>query len=79
MNKLGEGVRHLFPALNRNQSSVFFDNAAGAQIPQQVLDAVNEHLLTRNVQRGGPVPGEPGSGCHHRASAAECGHFSERS
>jgi cysteine desulfurase family protein (TIGR01976 family) len=51
---LGEGVRHLFPALNRNQSSVFFDNAAGAQIPQQVLDAVNEHLLARNVQRGGP-------------------------
>lgn len=32
---------------------MFFDNAAGAQIPQKVLDAINDHLLTRNVQRGG--------------------------
>ena len=47
-------VRKQFPAINRNGSSVFFDNAAGAQIPQRVFDAVNQHLLTRNVQRGGP-------------------------
>jgi cysteine desulfurase family protein (TIGR01976 family) len=47
-------VRSQFPAVNRNGSSVFFDNAAGAQIPQRVFDAVNQHLLTRNVQRGGP-------------------------
>lgn len=33
---------------------MFFDNAAGAQIPQKVFDAVNDHLLKRNVQRGGP-------------------------
>src|SRR5581483_8053471 len=32
---------------------VYFDNAAGAQLPQSVLDAVAEHLLERNVQRGG--------------------------
>jgi cysteine desulfurase family protein (TIGR01976 family) len=51
---LGESVRHMFPALSRNPDVVFFDNAAGAQIPQQVLDAVTEHLLARNVQRGGP-------------------------
>ena len=48
-----EHVRSQFPALNRHGASVFFDNAAGAQIPQHVFDAVNEHLLTRNVQRGG--------------------------
>jgi cysteine desulfurase family protein (TIGR01976 family) len=48
------GVRGQFPALNRNGASVFFDNAAGAQIPQRVFDAVNQHLLMRNVQRGGP-------------------------
>src|SRR5207247_8128037 len=30
------------------------DNAAGAQIPSTVLDAVTDHLRTRNVQRGGP-------------------------
>ena len=32
---------------------MFFDNAAGAQIPQAVFDAINGHLLKRNVQRGG--------------------------
>jgi len=46
-------VRAKFPALNRAGSSVFFDNAAGAQIPQKVFDAINDHLLKRNVQRGG--------------------------
>jgi cysteine desulfurase family protein (TIGR01976 family) len=46
-------LRQMFPALNRNGSSVFFDNAAGAQIPQRVFDAINDHLLCRNVQRGG--------------------------
>ena len=46
-------LRRMFPALNRRESSVFFDNAAGAQIPQKVFDAINEHLLCRNVQRGG--------------------------
>jgi cysteine desulfurase family protein (TIGR01976 family) len=45
--------RDLFPALRRAGSFVFLDNAAGAQIPQIVLDAVNRHLLECNVQRGG--------------------------
>lgn len=49
-----ERVRQMFPALQRSGSPMFFDNAAGAQIPQRVFDAINEHLLTRNVQRGGP-------------------------
>jgi cysteine desulfurase family protein (TIGR01976 family) len=48
-----EAVRALFPALNRPPKFVFFDNAAGAQVPQVVLDAVNHHLLECNVQRGG--------------------------
>src|SRR5712692_1056739 len=46
-------LRRMFPALNRSGSSLFFDNAAGAQIPQKVFDAINDHLLCRNVQRGG--------------------------
>src|SRR5579862_5471947 len=46
-------VRDAFPALNRTPRFIFFDNAAGAQIPQIVLDAVNHHLLECNVQRGG--------------------------
>lgn len=44
-------VRAAFPALNNG--FIFFDNAAGAQAPQSVLDAVADHLLHRNVQRGG--------------------------
>lgn len=46
-------LRAIFPALNRRPEFIFFDNAAGAQVPQLVLDAVNDHLLERNVQRGG--------------------------
>jgi cysteine desulfurase family protein (TIGR01976 family) len=46
-------VRAAFPALNRTPRFIFFDNAAGAQIPQIVLDAVNHHLVECNVQRGG--------------------------
>ena len=48
-----ESVRTLFPALNRKPEFTFFDNAAGAQVPQGVLDAVTHHLLECNVQRGG--------------------------
>ena len=48
-----ETIRSLFPALHRNPPFIFLDNAAGAQIPQNVLDAVTRHLLECNVQRGG--------------------------
>src|ERR1700739_3957663 len=46
-----EQVRASFPALR--EDFVFFDNAAGAQAPESVLEAVANHLLHRNVQRGG--------------------------
>jgi cysteine desulfurase family protein (TIGR01976 family) len=48
-----ETIRSFFPALHRPPAFTFFDNAAGAQIPQAVFDAVNRHLLECNVQRGG--------------------------
>ena len=48
-----ESLRAVFPALHQEPKFVFFDNAAGAQVPQMVLDAVNHHLLECNVQRGG--------------------------
>ncbi|MGH9495606.1 MAG: cysteine desulfurase-like protein [Candidatus Sulfotelmatobacter sp.] len=48
-----ENLREQFPALHREPGFTFFDNAAGAQVPQMVLDAVNHHLLENNVQRGG--------------------------
>jgi cysteine desulfurase family protein (TIGR01976 family) len=44
-------VRDSFPALQND--FIFFDNAAGAQSPSRVLEAVADHLLHRNVQRGG--------------------------
>jgi len=47
-------VRRRFPSLARDGRFVFFDNAAGAQIPDGVFEAVTDHLLARNVQRGGP-------------------------
>lgn len=46
-------VRSLFPALNQKPTFIFFDNAAGAQIPQVVFEAIHHHLLHHNVQRGG--------------------------
>lgn len=46
-------LRNQFPALSGENPFVFFDNAAGAQIPRIVLDAVVHHLTDRNVQRGG--------------------------
>ena len=46
-------IRRSFPALNGGDNFIFFDNGAGAQIPQSVLDAVCHHLVSRNVQRGG--------------------------
>ena len=56
MNFPAEALREQFPALTRAGSSIFFDNAAGAQVPQVVLDAVNRHLVDHNVQRGGRYP-----------------------
>ncbi len=48
-----EAVRASFPALSHAPRFIFFDNAAGAQIPQVAFDAVHRHLLDHNVQRGG--------------------------
>jgi cysteine desulfurase family protein (TIGR01976 family) len=48
-----EAVRSSFPALRERDHFIFFDNAAGAQIPDGVLQAVTRHLVHSNVQRGG--------------------------
>lgn len=49
-----DDLRLHFPALAHAEDFLFFDNAAGAQIPTNVLVAVTDHLVARNVQRGGP-------------------------
>jgi cysteine desulfurase family protein (TIGR01976 family) len=47
-------LRREFPALAQADDFLFFDNAAGAQVPANVIAAVTDHLVSRNVQRGGP-------------------------
>ncbi len=49
-----DDLRREFPALTQAGDFLFFDNAAGAQLPANVLSAVTDHLVLRNVQRGGP-------------------------
>jgi cysteine desulfurase family protein (TIGR01976 family) len=51
-----ETLRQQFPALRTAGTEIFFDNAAGAQVPDRVLEAVRRHLVERNVQRGGRYP-----------------------
>jgi len=51
-----ESVRAKFPAISRAAPFIYFDNAAGAQAPRNVLDAVAGHLLDFNVQRGARYP-----------------------
>src|SRR5260370_22469877 len=48
-----DSIRRQFPALDSGDNFIFFDNGAGAQIPQSVRDAGCNHLVFRNVQRGG--------------------------
>lgn len=53
-----DSVRSQFPALNIPVASdtlpIFFDNPAGTQVPQRVIDAVGEYYRTMNANAGGP-------------------------
>jgi cysteine desulfurase family protein (TIGR01976 family) len=49
-------VRARFPALSQLQDDrpvVFFDNPAGTQCPQTVIDAVSGYMASHNANRGG--------------------------
>lgn len=52
-----EAARRQFPSLNRpvegDTLPVYFDNPAGTQVPQRVMDAVTEYYMTRNANAGG--------------------------
>ncbi|WP_119070064.1 cysteine desulfurase-like protein [Aggregatilinea lenta] len=52
-----EQVRACFPSLHipaaSGQLPVFFDNPAGSQVPQTVIDAVRDYYLTMNAYPGG--------------------------
>ncbi|NWF69395.1 MAG: cysteine desulfurase-like protein [Chloroflexi bacterium] len=50
-------LRALFPALNHPAAGdvlpVFFDNPAGTQVPQAVIDAVRDYFVSMNANSGG--------------------------
>jgi cysteine desulfurase family protein (TIGR01976 family) len=50
-------LRQQFPSLNRPTPDgglpVFFDNPAGTQVPQRVIDAVKDYYITMNANSGG--------------------------
>ncbi|HET7496728.1 MAG TPA: cysteine desulfurase-like protein [Candidatus Eisenbacteria bacterium] len=49
-----DALRARFPALREaGDREIFFDNAAGAQVPDDVIEAMREHLVRRGVNRGG--------------------------
>src|SRR5262245_11689415 len=54
MNFPIDTVRTQFPALGDSRGTIFFDNAAGSQLPDRVIEAVRDHMIHRMVQRGGP-------------------------
>lgn len=50
-------VRAQFPALNQledGRQPIFFDNPAGTQVPQAVLDAISDYYQRMNANAGGP-------------------------
>src|SRR5580693_4392116 len=44
-------LRAQFPALQKDADFIFLENAGGSQVPQNVIDAVTQHLVDFNVQR----------------------------
>ena len=50
-----DAVRAAFPAVVRGDVT-FLDNASGAQLPERVLDAMNEAMRTMQVNKGGAYP-----------------------
>ncbi len=52
-----DSVRAQFPSLQQiveGKSPVFFDNPAGTQVPQRVIDAVTDYYIHKNANMGGP-------------------------
>lgn len=46
-------IRAQFPALVRHFDTIFFDNPAGTQVPQGVIDAYGEYFSRMNANSGG--------------------------
>lgn len=48
-----DSIRRCFPSIVKDESRVFFENAGGTQIPNQVMDKMSEHMHNYNVQIDG--------------------------
>jgi cysteine desulfurase family protein (TIGR01976 family) len=52
-----QAIRDQFPALSQNAidgvQPIYFDNPAGTQVPQTVIDAIAEYYIHRNANTGG--------------------------
>ncbi len=54
MKTLIDNLRAQFPAIS--QDHIHFDNPAGTQVPQRVIDAVSHYYQTMNANSGGAFP-----------------------
>jgi cysteine desulfurase family protein (TIGR01976 family) len=71
-------VRAQFPSLHRDQNGVmpiFFDNPAGTQVPQQVIDAVSAYYVTMNANSGGAFATSQRSDAMVRTVREKLAHF----
>ncbi len=73
-------LRAQFPALHRPVTPggplpVHFDNPAGTQVPQRVIDAVSEYYLTMNANHGGAFATSQRSDAMERATRAIAADF----
>jgi cysteine desulfurase family protein (TIGR01976 family) len=73
-------IRAQFPALNRpavpgGPLPVHFDNPAGTQVPQRVIDAVTEYYQTMNANHGGAFATSQRNDAMERAARAIAADF----
>jgi len=73
-----EAVRNSFPALSRlfeGQPAVFFDNAAGTQVPVQVIAQIGRYLIQENANAGGHFATSRATDERIRAARSACADF----
>jgi cysteine desulfurase family protein (TIGR01976 family) len=75
-----QAVRAQFPALSQvaqhgGRPPVFFDNPAGTQVPQGVIDAVSDYYRTMNANSGGYFATSQRSDAHLRQVRQKAANF----
>ncbi len=69
-----QAVRARFPALQQS-SAIFFDNPAGTQVPQSVIDAVTGYYMRNNANSGGAFATSQASDAMVNATRQKLAHF----